>query len=88
MCCLCRPDYNLPLFAFLRFFFFYVPPRVRYQQQRFLTVLVTPKLNFSLQVKPSWKVADDIDQDEVTVPPLPSYPPVAPAHAVCTAAVA
>lgn len=43
---------------------------------RFLTVLVTPKLNFSLPCKPSWKVADDIDQDEVRLrPPLPPRPP-------------
>ena len=57
---------------------------------RFLTVLVTPKLNFSLQVKPSWKVADDIDQDEVTSPPLPDHPPVDQTErepAGCTAAM-
>ena len=31
----------------------------------FLTVLVTPKITFSLPRKPSWKVPDDIPQEEL-----------------------
>jgi hypothetical protein len=38
--CLSRADYNLPLFAFLYFFYFTVPKPKRDAQQRFLTILV------------------------------------------------
>ena len=36
----------------------------------FLTVLVTPKLTFSLPRQPDWKVPEDIGQDEVIARPL------------------
>ena len=34
----------------------------------FLTVLVTPKLNFSLPRQPQWRTPEDIGQDEVPLP--------------------
>lgn len=40
----------------------------------FLTVLVTPKITFSLPRKPSWKVPDDIPQEELREAFLARFP--------------